>query len=70
MVAVVLLSLRVLLASWGVAQVPADTLPRTLRPVVAPSDTLVRIVPCPGVERVAVGSIIFAGNAEIGRAHV
>lgn len=63
MIAVVLLSLRVLLAGWGVAQAPADTLPRPLRPVVAPSDTLVRIVPCPGTERAAVGSIIFAGNA-------
>ena len=46
----------------GWAQAPADTL-RPLRPVVAPTDTLVRIVPCPGVTRAAVGSILFAGNA-------
>lgn len=54
------MSLRLLVA--GPAQAPADTL-RPLRPVVAPTDTLVRIVPCPGVARTAVGSIIFAGNA-------
>ena len=57
----VLLSLRLLLASLAPAQ--ADTLPHPLRPVVAPTDTLVRIVPCPGIERAPVGTIIFAGNA-------
>jgi outer membrane protein assembly factor BamA len=54
------LSLRLLVAS--LVQTPSDTL-RPLRPVVAPTDTLVRIVPCPGVDRAAVGSILFAGNA-------
>ena len=29
----------------------------------APADTLVRIVPCPGVARAAVGTILFGGNA-------
>jgi outer membrane protein assembly factor BamA len=52
--------LRLLVAN--LAQAPTDTL-RPLRPVVAPTDTLVRIVPCPGVARAAVGPIIFAGNA-------
>jgi hypothetical protein len=28
-----------------------------------PADTLVRIVPCPGVLRAAVGTILFAGNS-------
>jgi outer membrane protein assembly factor BamA len=55
-----LVLLRLLAGGW--AQAPADTL-RPLRPVVAPTDTLVRIVPCPGVTRAAVGSILFAGNA-------
>ncbi|WP_317191944.1 BamA/TamA family outer membrane protein [Hymenobacter rubidus] len=52
-----------LLASAWVGQAPTDTLPRHLRPVVAPSDTLVRVVACPGVERAAVGTILFVGNA-------
>ncbi|WP_197076782.1 BamA/TamA family outer membrane protein [Hymenobacter terrenus] len=38
-------------------------MPRPLRPVVVPTDTLVRVVPCPGVTRAAVGAILFAGNA-------
>ena len=42
---------------------PADTLPRPLRPVVAPADTLVRVLPCPGAARAAVGRVVFAGNA-------
>ena len=41
----------------------ADTLPRPLRPVVAPADTLVRVLPCPGATRAAVGRVVFAGNA-------
>ena len=45
------------------AQAPADTLRRPLRPVVAPSDTLVRVLPCPGVVRAAVGTIVFTGNS-------
>lgn len=59
----ILLSLRVLLASLCCWQAPADTLLRPLRPVVAPADTLVRIVPCPGETRAAVGTLIFAGNS-------
>ena len=55
--------LRVLLASASLALAPADTLPRALRPTVAPSDTLVRIMPCPNVRRTAVGTILFTGNA-------
>ena len=58
-----LLSLRVVWASAGFAPVPADTLPRAPRPVVAPADTLVRVLPCPGVARAAVGNILFLGNA-------
>jgi outer membrane protein assembly factor BamA len=57
---ILLLSLRLLVA--GLVQAPADTA-RPLRPVVAPTDTLVRIVPCLGVARTAIGSILFAGNA-------
>lgn len=59
----ILLSLRVLLASLCFGQAPADTSARPLRPVVAPADTLVRIVPCPGAARVAVGTLLFAGNS-------
>jgi outer membrane protein assembly factor BamA len=59
--AVLLLWLQAI--SAGTLQTPADTLPHPLRPVVAPADTLVRIIPCPGTERSAVGSILFAGNA-------
>lgn len=58
----VLLSLQLLLASVGPRlTVLSDTLP-PLRPVVVPSDTLVRVTPCPGVSRAAVGTILFAGN--------
>jgi len=59
----ILLSVRLLLASLCTLQVQADTLPRTLRPVVAPADTLVRVVPCPGATKVVLGAILFAGNA-------
>ncbi|WP_310391534.1 POTRA domain-containing protein [Hymenobacter sp.] len=59
----ILLSLQLLLAGAGPGLAPPDTVRRALRPVVAPSDTLVRIVPCPGVARAAVGTILFAGNA-------
>ena len=60
----ILLALRVLAASLVLQQAtPADTLPHALRPVVVPTDTLVRVLPCPGVLRAAVGSILFAGNA-------
>ena len=59
----VLLFLRVLLASTGLGLALPNTLPRPLRPVVAPTDTLVRIVPCPGLVRVTVGTILFGGNA-------
>jgi len=41
----------------------SDTLPRPLRPVVAPADTLVRVLPCPGATRTALGRVVFAGNA-------
>jgi outer membrane protein assembly factor BamA len=58
---ILLLALRLLV--FGPAQVPADTLPHPLRPVVAPADTLVRIVPCPEALRAVVGTILFAGNA-------
>ena len=57
------MSLRVLLASTGFGLTQSDTLPHALRPIVAPTDTLVRIMPCPGVTRAAVGTILFAGNA-------
>ncbi len=63
MVGILLLSLRLLLASPGLVQAPADTLPHPLRPVVAPADTLVRVLPCPGLARAPVGTILFAGNA-------
>ncbi|MBF9236376.1 BamA/TamA family outer membrane protein [Hymenobacter sp. BT683] len=60
----VLLTLRALVAGIGLGlSQPADTLPRSLVPVVAPSDTLVRVVPCPGVVRAAVGTVLFAGNS-------
>ena len=59
----ILLSVQLLWASWGFQQAPADTLRRPLQPVVAPTDTLVRVAPCPGVARAAVGTILFAGNA-------
>ncbi len=59
----ILLLLRVLLASVSLGPAPPDTLPHALRPVVAPADTLVRIVPCPGIARASVGTILFAGNA-------
>ncbi|GAB3315705.1 hypothetical protein GCM10027511_26470 [Hymenobacter humi] len=56
--------MQLLLASVGIGLAQsADTLTVPLRPIVAPADTLVRIVPCPGVLRAAVGTIIFAGNA-------
>ena len=57
------MTLRVLLAGWALATPPPDTLPRALRPIVTPSDTLVRILPCPGVARSVLGTILFAGNA-------
>ena len=47
----------------GLLPAPADTLPRPLRPIVAPTDTLVRVFPCPGAARAVVGRILFAGNA-------
>ena len=52
-----------LVAGTGLALAPPDTLPRSPRPVAAPPDTLVRVLPCPGPVRVPVGSILFAGNA-------
>ena len=55
-----LLTLRVLLASLVPA--PADTLPHPIRSVVGPTDTLVRVLPCPGIVRAPVGIIIFTGN--------
>ena len=57
-----MLSLRILLALQGFGQAPPDTLPKALRSVVAPADTLVRIVPCPGLRRAAVGTLLFLGN--------
>ncbi|MBD2768815.1 BamA/TamA family outer membrane protein [Hymenobacter sp. BT664] len=38
-------------------------MPHPLHPVVAPADTLVRVVPCPGIARAAVSTILFGGNA-------
>ncbi len=61
MLAVLLLFLQLLGNTRGPA--PADTLRRPLRPVVAPADTLVRVLPCPGLTRAAVSTIVFAGNA-------
>ena len=52
-----------LLGGPAPSQVPADTLPRPLKPVVAPADTLVRVLSCPDVDRAPVGSILFLGNA-------
>lgn len=57
----ILFALRLLLAGPGPA--PTDTLPRPPRSVAAPPDTLVRVLPCPGMVRAAVGTIIFTGNA-------
>lgn len=57
------MSLRVLLASVGVGLASPDTVRPPRRPVVAPADTLVRIVPCPGVRRAGVSTILFAGNS-------
>ena len=57
------MSLQVLWASARLEPAPADTLPHPLRPVIAPADTLVRVMPCPGVVRVAVGNILFLGNS-------
>ena len=59
----ILLTLRLLLGTCAPAAAPPDTLPRPLRPVVVPTDTLVRVAPCPGSVRVAVGPVLFAGNA-------
>ncbi len=59
----ILLSWLLLWANVGFGPVPADTLPRVFAPVAAPVDTLVRVVPCPGRVRAAVGTILFAGNA-------
>ncbi|MBF9221887.1 BamA/TamA family outer membrane protein [Hymenobacter ruricola] len=62
MLGVILLFFRTLLCQApGLA--PVDTLPHALRPTVAPADTLVRVLPCPGVQRAAVGTILFLGNA-------
>ena len=52
-----------LVAGVGLALAPPDTLPRPSRPVAAPADTLVRVLPCPGPARVPVGSLLFASNA-------
>ena len=41
---------------------PPDTVRRALAPVVAPTDTLVRVQPCPGTVKSRVGSILFLGN--------
>ena len=58
----ILLAVRFWVATC-LLQVPTDTLLRPLRPAVAPADTLVRIIPCPGQNRAVLGSILFAGNA-------
>ena len=52
-----------LVAGAGLTLAPPDTLPHPPRLVAAPTDTLVRVLPCPGPVRVPVGSILFAGNA-------
>ncbi len=61
----ILLFLTGLLAGPGPA--PADTLPlratRALPPVVAPADTLVRVLPCAGaVPRARVAAVVLVGN--------
>ena len=61
MIAVLLLFFQLL--GNTAAPAPADTLRRPLRPVIVPVDTLVRVLPCPGVARAAVGTIVFAGNS-------
>ncbi len=63
MLGILLLYLTGLLA----ARAPADTLPlraaRALPPVVAPADTLVRVLPCPGAPaRARVAAILLVGN--------
>ena len=63
MLGLLLFLLQGLLAGTGYAVAPPDTLPRPPRLVAAPADTLVRIVPCPGVARAAVGTMLFVGNA-------
>ena len=47
----------------GVGLAPPAALPRPLHPVGSPIDTLVHVLPCPGLARVPVGTILFAGNA-------
>ena len=58
-----LLTLLSLLPGWSVGKTSSDTLPRITRPVATPADTLVRILACPGAGKVAVGAVLFAGNA-------
>ena len=60
MLGFLLFLLQVLLPAPAVS---ADTLARPPRPVVAPTDTLVRVLACPGSVRAAVGRVVFAGNA-------
>lgn len=50
-------------AATCLQQAPPDTLLQPLRPVVAPADTLVRIVPCPSQATAVLGPVVFAGNA-------
>ena len=58
-----LLTLLALASNAPAITAPSDTVRRPLRPVVAPTDTLVRVFPCPGADRVAIGPVLFAGNA-------
>ena len=63
MVGIILLSWRLLVANVSLGLAPLDTLPRPLRSVGAPTDTLVRVLPCPDLARTPVGTILFVGNA-------
>ncbi len=59
-----LLTLFLGLSGAKAAPAPADTtVRRGLAPVVAPADSLVRVLPCPGPVRRRIGQVLFAGNA-------
>lgn len=54
--------LALLLSFHLLAGPPPDTVRRPLAPVVAPTDTLVRVQLCPGPPKARVGTILFVGN--------
>ncbi len=62
MLGILLLALR-LLPVLGAPGPPAALASRAAVSTPAVADTLVRVLPCPGVSRAAVGTILFTGNA-------